>query len=150
MARISQSAQEQNRQKICILAGKMLGIPYEYGAECKNFLDIPKTVDCSEMIEFLYNHFGIHIPDGSQAQYNFTKPVVLENVKIGDLAFFGRGRNTARVYHVGMIWNHDKIIEARGLQPNSSFTTGEVITRPRVNWEHYKNFLGYRAHPDLI
>ena len=148
MDRISELVKEENRTKICMLAGKLLGIPYEYGAECKNVIDIPTALDCSEMMEYLYNHFGIYLPDGSQAQFKYTVSTV--NVKIGDLAFFGRGKNPGRVYHVGMVWNHDKIIEARGLQPNSSFTTGEVITRPRVNWENYKNFLGYRAHPDLI
>lgn len=138
---------ETIRASLVESAKKLLGVPYEFGAEWTMYAIIPKSLDCSEMVEGIYTLNGLHIPDGSQAQFRFTVPTGTPCP--GDLVFFGRGGKPDEVYHVGLVFSETEIIEARGFQPGSSFETGKVILRPRLNWEKYSNWLGYRSHPKL-
>ena len=135
------------RKKISVFSSKLLEVPYEYGAEWLDNKVQPKSLDCSELVEGVYNHFGLRMPDGSQNQFYFTKSC--SDPRDGDLAFFGRGAKETQIYHVGLVYG-ENILEARGYQPGSSFKTGEVILRPRDKWEQYRNWVGYRSHPKLI
>ena len=140
---------ETLRLEIVGYARKLLGIPYEYGAEWVDHIIKPNSLDCSELVEGVYDLSKLKMPDGSQNQYDFTIPTL--NPQPADLAFFGKGGNIKKIYHVGLIMDNLNIIEARGYQPQSDFETGKVITRPRINWENFKpNFIGYRSHPKLI
>lgn len=128
---------------------KTLGIPYRLGAKLEslsaNFTD---GIDCSGEISLICRTVGLKMPEGSQSQFNFT--VATETPKPGDLAFFGRGKDITQVYHVGMVFDDQQMIEARGHQEGSSFKTGEVILRPRLAWENFSSFVGYRSHPKLV
>lgn len=135
------------RQDIVFYSGKLLGIKYEYGYEWKDFSVIPDRLDCSELVEGCYNHYGLKMPDGSQNQFNFTIPTLTP--LFGDLVFFGRGTSINQIYHVGIVYDGLNIIEARAFDKDANFKTGEVILRPMEKWEMYKNFVGYRAHPKL-
>jgi cell wall-associated NlpC family hydrolase len=136
------------RRALVESARKLIGIPYVFGTEWTDYSQLPKALDCSELIEGVYHQNGLKMPDGSQNQFDFTVPT--GNPQIGDLAFFGRGANVKQIYHVGMMFDKYEIIEARGYQSGSSFETGKVILRPTVKWENYANFTGYRAHPKLL
>lgn len=133
------------RQSIIEASNKLLGIPYRLGAEWTAYGVIPTALDCSELVEGVYNLNGLKMPDGSQNQFDFTIPTGSSD--IGDLGFFGRGGNPKQIYHVGLIFDKLHMIEARGLQPESNFETGKVILRIRSAWENYKDFCGYRCHP---
>lgn len=146
---LTQEEKDDIRLRIVCFAGKCLGVPYVFGAEWTDFQKPPEALDCSELVEGVFNHFGIQMPDGSQAQHDFTVPVAPSAAKIGDLAFFGRGGKPGQIYHVGMIFDGQNIIEARAHDPSASFETGKVILRPRARWEGYSNFVGYRSHPKL-
>jgi len=142
------------RKKLVQFSTNLLGIEYEYGASWDSYMMIPKTLDCSEMLLGIYQFWGLKMPDGSGAQFEFTQPVAVP--QIGDLAFFGRNGRHTRIYHVGMLFSCPEgdylkgdIIEARGFQPNSSFETGKVILRPVEKWVNYSNFVGWRVHPKL-
>lgn len=136
------------RKALVALAGTLLGVKYLFGSEWTDYSKVPEFLDCSETTEGVYLINGLHMPDGAQNQFNFTVPT--GNPLPGDLVFFGRGAKTTEVYHVGMVYDQESIIEARGYQPESSFETGKVILRPRSAWEKYANFLGYRAHQKLL
>lgn len=138
------------RERIIMFASKTLDIPYKFGAEWTDFKDLPIELDCSELTEGLYGHIGIRLPDGSQNQFNYTVPVPLETYSPADLVFFGRGGNSNQIYHVGLVYDKDQVLEARAYDPNSSFPTGKVILRPLAAWMRYKNFCGIRSHPRLI
>lgn len=129
-------------------AMRLLGIPYEFGAEWKNCIVMPRALDCSELVEGVFHLHKLEMPDGSQAQYDFTKPIV--KPVPGDLAFFGKEGNANKIYHVGLVGNYGQIIEARGFDPKAKFETGAVIMRPIENWQAYKNFVSFNAHPRLI
>ncbi len=145
---LSDAQKASIRKKLVQFTTNLMDIPYEYGAEWISNMMVPKSLDCSELIEGVYRFFGMKMPDGSQAQFDFTIPV--SHPGTADLAFFGKGGKTTKIYHVGMVFNDYHIIEARGLQPGASFETGKVILRPRTKWEAYKNFVGYRTHPKLV
>lgn len=136
------------RMALAESARKLLGIPYKFGAEWENHGAVPMALDCSEMIEGVYLQNALKMEDGAQNQFNFTVPTGAP--KIGDLAFFGRGQRPTQVYHVGMILDNLNIIEARALDLTASFETGKVILRPRIKWESWKDFLGYRSHSKLL
>lgn len=138
---------EDIRNRLTLFAGKLVGIPYVFGAEWKDFSVAPEALDCSELVEGVYGHFGLQMPDGSQNQFDFT--ISAATPKMGDLAFFGRGGKTGQIYHVGIVYDETNIIEARGFDASASFRTGEVILRSRDRWEKYANFCGYRSHPKL-
>lgn len=136
------------REKLVMFASKLIGIPYEYGTEWKDHKVIPESLDCSEMCENIFNHIGLKMPDGSQNQYDFTVPV--SEYQIGDLIFFGRGGRSGQIYHVGMIYDKDQVIEARAFDPSASFETGKTILRPLAKWMGFKNYCGIRSHPRLV
>lgn len=136
------------RKNLVANAAKLLGIPYRRGAEWTHFDVLPEELDCSEMVEGVYTLQGLKMPDGSWNQFAFTVPAATP--KIGDLAFFGRGGRPNEIYHSGIVYDDFQIIECRDFDPNARFETGRIILRPRKNWEAYKNFVGYRAHPKLL
>lgn len=148
MEELTEAQKKSIRLEITAFSKQLLGIPYEFGAEWENSLVKPAALDCSELIEGCFRFKGLKMPDGSQNQYEFTLPT--SNPLPADLVFFGRGGNPAQIYHVGLVFDESQIIEARGLQPESSFETGKVILRPRTAWEKYKNFCGYRSQPKLL
>lgn len=124
------------------------GVKYEFGAEWTNYAVIPDALDCSEMIEGIFNLHGLKMPDGSQHQFDST--VLQPKPQPGDLAFLGRGGNSRQIYHVGMVFDDENIIECRAFDPDASFKTGAVILRPRKNWVNYKNWISYTSHYKLI
>ena len=149
---------EEVRVKLVQESMLLIGIPYEFKAEWTDFAQLPKKLDCSEMLEGLYARVArelnivklLPMPDGSHNQYNYTQPIAEENAQPGDLCFFGHDANATKIYHVGMVFDLKNIIEARGFDPKATFETGKVILRPRERWEHYTNWRGYRRHPALV
>lgn len=148
---LSEEQKEALRASIIAKANECLGISYDLGAEWTDYSKLPAALDCSELVEGCYLISGLKCPDGSQSQFNFSVPISVDTIKRADLAFFGKGGDTSKVYHVGMVFDEKNIIEARGYQPGSSFETGKVILRPIDKWINYKpNFLGFRRHPKLV
>jgi len=146
--RLTVEAIEAIRKELVRVGATLINIPYEYGAEWTNRAILPKSLDCSEMIEGIFSLANIPLPDGSQAQYNATQKQ--QSPRPGDLAFFGKEGNQDKIYHVGMVFDDFNILEARAFDPKSKFETGKVILRVRTAWEGYKNFCGYRVHPKLV
>lgn len=147
------------RLRLKLEAEKLLGIPYkmakteeEKNASVGKWIDLtklPVNLDCSGLTNGVYRKVGMKLPHGSRNQFNFT--VATNNPQHGDLGFFGDDGDINRVTHVGMLYDPDFFIEARGFQKNANFETGKVILRHRKFWEAYKpHFLGYRAHAKLL
>lgn len=144
---LSDDLKQTIRLGLVQLAGKCLDIPYELGAEVVDYNIMPVALDCSELVEYVYNANKLKMPDGSQNQFLFTQPT--GNPLPGDLAFFGKEGNPNKIYHVGMVFDKEQIIEARAFDPTARFETGKVILRPIDKWTRYKNFCGFRVHPKL-
>lgn len=148
MESLTQEQKNELRKNIVFNAGKLEGILYEFGAEWKDYSETPKTLDCSELVEGVFHKAGLKISDGSQNQFNET--IAVDNPKPGDLAFVGKGKNINKIYHVGIVFDENHIIEARGFDPSASFETGKVILRPIERWKAWGNFVGFRSHSKLI
>jgi cell wall-associated NlpC family hydrolase len=79
-----------------------LGVPYLWGGTT------PQGFDCSGFVQYVYAHFGVNIPRVSEDQQNHGTPVLLrENLKPGDLIFFGKP-----AHHVGMYIGDNKYVQA--------------------------------------
>lgn len=91
------------REALVATAQGLIGIPYAFGAEWADTTKRPEALDCSEFTENVYKLNGLHLPDGSQNQFNATVPT--GKPLPGDLGFFGRGQKITQIYHVGMVVN---------------------------------------------
>jgi len=131
--------------------GQLLGVKYKFGFEWTDLSKNPEFTDCSESVEGVCHQEDLECPDGSQNQFNFMIPIKDQmKPQVGDFAFFGRNKDPKQIYHVGMVYDASRIIEARGYDEKAHFKTGEVILRPIEKWINYSNFIEFRSHPLLI
>lgn len=137
------------RATILEAAKRQLGKPYKFGAEVNLDDPDPKEWDCSELVEWSYHQAGLHIPDGSYNQFQYCAST--DDPHPGDLGFFREtreknlaGRKIGEIYHVGIMVDNTRVIEARG-RP-----MGTVLYRPVIAWREYVNFAGWRVHPNLM
>ena len=72
-------------------AMKALGKPYRWGATG------PNSFDCSGLMVWAYDKVGVNLPRVSRAQIGAGRRVSRDNLKPGDLVFFG-----SPIHHVGM------------------------------------------------
>jgi cell wall-associated NlpC family hydrolase len=87
------------------LAQKYLGTKYTWGGAS------PKTgFDCSGFAQWLYGHFGVHLPRTSQQQWRVGTPVARNQLKPGDLLFFEPGASGPG--HEAMYIGNGHMIEA--------------------------------------
>ncbi len=90
-------------QSIVAEARKYLGVPYVWGGTN------PKTgLDCSGLVQIVYDKFGVDLPRVSYQQAREGTPVAsLAQAKPGDLLAFG-----SPVHHVAIYMGDNKMIEA--------------------------------------
>ncbi len=107
------------RQEIVDYALSFLGGPYRYGGSD------PRTgVDCSGFVRFvLSNAGGIQIPRSSRAQATQGIPITPDEMRPGDLIFYG---GSGGINHVAMYIGSGKIVHA------STYKTGIKIS----NWNY--------------
>lgn len=99
-------------------AHQLVGLPYVLGAEWTT-TDLPKAVDCSELVEGLYRENGTPIGDLAAAQFDKCVKAT-GDVRVGDLVFLKNNPDRANgIGHVavitGQLANGDwEIVEAKG------------------------------------
>lgn len=82
-------------------AKHFLGIPYVYGGSSPRY-----GFDCSGLVRYVYEHFGINLDHSSYAQFWRGRRIGRWAMKPGDLVFFdGAG-------HVGIYIGHNRFIHA--------------------------------------
>jgi cell wall-associated NlpC family hydrolase len=81
-------------------ARRFLGVPYRWGGSS------PGGFDCSGLVRYVYQRFGVTLPHSSYADFNLGRHVGRWALKPGDLVFFsGFG-------HVGMYVGQGRFIHA--------------------------------------
>lgn len=88
-------------------SNKWLGTPYKFGGVDEN------GVDCSALVQNVYDESGIKIPRTSNEQYEFCELVEPEERKVGDLVFFAA---QSTISHVGIYAGENEVIHASSSQ----------------------------------
>lgn len=79
-------------------AHKFTGLRYRRGGKT------PKGFDCSGFTSYVYRQFGISLNASSRSQYTQGTSIDTDNLRPGDLVFFGgRGGSRKIVGHVGIV-----------------------------------------------
>jgi len=81
-------------------AKRFIGVPYRWGGSS------PGGFDCSGLVRYVYQRFGVHLPHSSYADFNLGRRVGRWALKPGDLVFF------SGVGHVGLYVGHGRFIHA--------------------------------------
>jgi cell wall-associated NlpC family hydrolase len=113
-------------------AERFVGIPYRWGGE--NVVD---GMDCSGFVRAVYNLCGLSIPRTSRDQYKAGEPVVKEDLRDGDLVFFGSSEDS--INHVGIYVGGNKFVHAP--------KRGEEIRATAIDESYFeKRFIGGRRY----
>ncbi|MBS5788568.1 MAG: C40 family peptidase [Clostridioides difficile] len=110
-------------KKVLDLAYEQQGKPYKWGATG------PDSFDCSGLTTYVYkNAADVSLPRVSRDQAKAGTKVERNNLKEGDLVFFGSGGS---ITHVGMYVGDQKFIH--------SPQTGDVVKITRMDTGSYSN-----------
>jgi peptidoglycan DL-endopeptidase CwlO len=121
----SQPAQAKPGEKVARFAKTFIGIRYVYGGSS------PRTgFDCSGLVAYVYDHFGVSLPHYTVAQYSMGSPVSRSQLEAGDLVFFdGLG-------HVGIYIGGGQFIHS----PH----TGDVVKISGISGWYAATYVGAR------
>lgn len=105
------------------------GDPYVWGAEG------PDAFDCSGLVKWCYQQFGISVPRVTFDQFSQLQPITREELRPGDLIFSSWGGDRP-ASHVGIYAGNGVIIEAP--EP------GRTVTATQLTDTYWSNVDGYR------
>ncbi|MCL6625120.1 MAG: C40 family peptidase [Alicyclobacillus shizuokensis] len=94
-----------NGSDIATYAASFVGHPYVWGAAG------PNSFDCSGLVMYVYNRFGISLPHSSYAQFGMGTPVAKSDLQAGDLVFFSTDGGGAS--HVGIYLGNGEMVSAQ-------------------------------------
>ncbi len=102
------------RESLITLTRKFLGIQYLWGGKS------PKGFDCSGLVQAVFNTFGILLPrdSGDQSEFFISNKIARNDVKIGDLHFFGKQN---KVTHIAIASSKKRYIHCQGFVKEESF-----------------------------
>lgn len=107
-----------SEQGLVNTATRMMGLPYLWGGTSW------KGVDCSGFTRMIYQNNGILLPRDASQQVYVGEEVAFEQLKAGDLLFFGEKATTEKpekIVHVGMWIGNNQFIHSSGMVKVSSF-----------------------------
>ena len=113
-------------------AERFVGIPYRWGGD-----NVVEGMDCSGFVRAVYNLCGLSIPRTSRDQFKAGDQVQKDDLKDGDLVFFGSSADA--INHVGIYVGDGKFVHAP--------RRGEEIRITAVNESYFeKRFVGARRY----
>jgi len=93
-----------NKDRICETAKLFKGIPYLWGGRSY------AGIDCSGFVQVVHKIYGINLPRDSRPQAAFCQKIDFQEIKKGDLLFFGKTQD--KISHVGIYLGDNQIIHA--------------------------------------
>jgi len=113
-------------------AERFIGIPYQWGGNT-----VVDGLDCSGFVRAVYNLCGVSIPRTSREQYKAGNPVTRDDLKDGDLLFFGSSESA--INHVGIYVGNGKFVHAP--------KRGEEIKTAALDESYFeRRFVGARRY----
>lgn len=98
-------ADEPGHEDLALFALGLVGIPYRYGGNTPE-----GGFDCSGLIGYVYARtLGLRLPRTVRQLQGWGQPAPADSVRIGDLAFFGRG---AVATHAGIVITGRRFVHA--------------------------------------
>lgn len=86
-------------------AERFVGIPYRWGGDT-----VVDGMDCSGFVRAVYNLCGVNIPRTSREQYRVGDVISRDELKDGDLVFFGGSAD--EINHVGIFVGNGRFVHA--------------------------------------
>ncbi|MCM0084502.1 NlpC/P60 family protein [Geomonas sp. Red32] len=86
-------------------AERFVGIPYRWGGDT-----VVDGMDCSGFVRAVYNLCGVNIPRTSREQFRVGDAVGRDELKEGDLVFFGSSEE--QINHVGIFVGNGRFVHA--------------------------------------
>lgn len=113
-------------------AERFVGIPYRWGGD-----NVVEGMDCSGFVRAVYNLCGLSVPRTSRDQFKAGDLVTKDDLKDGDLVFFGA--SVDKINHVGIYVGGGRFVHAP--------RRGEEIRVTSVNESYFeKRFVGARRY----
>ena len=113
-------------------AERFVGIPYRWGGDT-----VVDGMDCSGFVRAVYNLCGVNIPRTSREQYRVGDAVAKDELKDGDLVFFGSSADD--ISHVGIFVGGSRFVHAP--------KRGDDIRVSTLDEAYYlKKFVGARRY----
>ena len=97
------------RPEVVAIALQYLGVPYVWGGAS------PSGFDCSGLTSYCYRQIGVNLPRTSRSQYQTGTHIAPDRLDLllpGDLVFFAREADPARIHHVGIYVGNGDYIHA--------------------------------------
>lgn len=94
------------RVSICDYAKKWIGTKYVWGGN-----SLTKGIDCSGFVQQVYKHFGYSTPRVSRDMAKKYTKISIDELKPGDLIFYGKV-STNYINHVGIYIGNGKVIHS--------------------------------------
>lgn len=113
-------------------AERFVGIPYRWGGDT-----VVDGMDCSGFVRAVYNLCGVNIPRTSREQFRVGESVSRDDLKDGDLVFFGDSED--RINHVGIFVGQQKFVHAprRGDDIKFSSLEDSYFTKRFIGGKRY-------------
>lgn len=127
--RAAQAASSGTGAAALAWAASKVGAPYVWGGTGPGY-------DCSGLVMMAFASVGVSIPRTADYQYWATTRVSIDNLRPGDLVFYGYGGDPNQIYHVAFYAGNGQILEATH--------PGDIV---RYNPLRYTNLVPYGGRP---
>ena len=90
-------AKTRKIETVLTTARSYTGTPYKFGGLNRS------GMDCSGLLYLSYRSAGINIPRTSKEQSKYGKKIRIDELRPGDMVFFGSEKRRRRVSHAGIV-----------------------------------------------
>lgn len=117
------------RVDLCQYAKQFIGNPYVWGG-----VSLTKGADCSGFVLSIFKKYGVTLPHSAASQATYGKYVSMDNIKPGDLVFYGSKK---RINHVAIYIGNGQVCHASskktGIKISNVYYRSPVTQRSILN-----------------